>query len=189
VLAKVRERAAWADEAAKDKMVRQSVISEAADLLHEAGDDNRARRMLEAELTRSASPYYYMLDLAEIAEDAKDGPAAIAWAKKAYQAAEGPATRVQWAIDYSETVLRQTPDDKAAVQASAQAAIDELGKTPGSYYQRTRVKVGRWGALLGKWSQAHGGAAVLATLEARMQGVCAKQGEQQADCRRWTEAA
>jgi protein disulfide-isomerase len=189
VLAKVRARAAWADGAAKDKMVRQSVISAAADLLHEAGDDKGSKRMLEAELTRSASPYYYMLDLAEIAEDEKDGPAAIAWARKAYEAAEGPATRVQWAIEYSETVLRQTPDDRAAVQASAQAAIDELGKTPGSYYQRTRVKVARWGGHLRKWSQAHDGGAVLAGLDAKMQGVCAKQGAQQSDCRRWTEAA
>ena len=189
VLAKVRARAAWADGAAKDKMVRQSVISEAADLLHEAGDDASAKRMLEAELPRSASPYYYMLDLASIAEEAKDGPAAISWARKAYQAAEGPATRVQWAIDYSATVLRQAPDDKAAVKASAQAVIDEIGKSPGSYYQRTRIKVARWGALMRKWSEAHDGAAVLAGLDARMQGVCAKEGAQQADCRKWTQPA
>ena len=67
--------------AATDPMVRQSVISDAADLLHEAGDDAGAKRLLEAELKRSAAPYYYMLDLASLAEDENDGPAAIAWAK------------------------------------------------------------------------------------------------------------
>ncbi|MEI9926728.1 MAG: thioredoxin family protein [Sphingomonas sp.] len=189
VLAKVRARAAWADGTAKDAMVRQSVISNAADLLHDAGDDAAARRLLEAELKRSASPYYYMLDLASIAEDANDGPTAIAWARKAFETAQGPATRVQWGIEYSKTVLRQAPDDKAAVEASAAAVIDELGKNPGSYFQRTRVKVAAWGDLLRKWSDTHGGSALLGRLDARMAGVCAKQGQEQADCRKWTQAA
>jgi len=189
VLAKVRARAAWADKVATDAMVRQSVISNAADLLHEAGDDSGAKRLLEAELKRSEAPYYYMLDLASIAEDEKDGPAAIAWARKAYETAQGSATRVQWAIAYSQTVLRQAPDDKAAVEASAAAVIDELGRNPGSYYQRTRVKVSAWGKALRAWSDAHGGSAVLARLDTRMAGVCAKQGEAAADCRTWSQAA
>jgi protein disulfide-isomerase len=189
VLAKVRGRAAWADQTAKDPMVRQSVISTAADLLHEAGDVAGARKLLEAELKRSASPYYYMLDLASLAEDEKDGPAAIAWARKAYETAEGPATRVQWAIEYSKTVLRQAPGDKKAVEQSATAVIDELGKNPGGYYQRTRIKVSAWGGLLRAWSDTHGGGMVLERLDTKMAGVCAEQAEAAASCRTWTQAA
>ena len=189
VLTKVRERAAWADKTATDAMVRQSVISNAAGLLHDAGDDAGAKKLLEAELKRSASPYYYMLDLASLAEDTKDGPAAIAWARKAYETAEGSATRVQWAIAYSKTVLRQAPGDKAAVEASAQAVIDELGKNSGDYYQRTRVKVDAWGKLLRTWSDAHDGSAILKRLDAKMTGVCAKQGEAAATCLTWGKAA
>ena len=187
VLAKVRARAGWADKAATEAMVRQSVISNAADLLHDAGDDAGAKRLLTAELKRSASPYYYMLDLASIAEAEKDGPAAIAWARKAYETSEGQATRVQWAIEYSNTVLRQAPGDKAAVEASAQAVIDELGKNSGSYYQRTRVKVDALGERLRDWSGAHHGDAVLARLDARMAGVCAKQGDAADNCRKWAQ--
>jgi protein disulfide-isomerase len=189
VLDKVRTRASWADQTAKEAMVRQSVISNAADLLHQAGDDVGAKKLLEAELKRSASPYYYMLDLASLAEDEKDGPAAIEWSRKAYETATGSATRVQWAIAYSNTVLRQAPDDKAAVETSAQAVIDELGKNSGSYYQRTRVKVTAWGGKLRKWSGAHGGSAVLARLDKRMAGVCSQQGEAAAKCRKWTQVA
>lgn len=189
VLAKVRARVAWVDAAATDAMVRQSVISDAAGLLHDAGDDAGAKRLLGAEIKRSASPYYYMLDLASIAEDEKDGPAAIAWARKAYEAAQGPATRVQWAIDYSQTVLRNAPTDKAAVEASADAVIDELGKNPGGYYQRTRIKVARWGGLIRAWSDAHDGGAVLGRLDARMAGVCATQAEAAATCLKWSQAA
>lgn len=189
VLAKVRARVAWADGSARDAMVRQSVISSAAGLLHQAGDDAGAKRLLEAELKRSASPYYYMLDLADIAEDEKDSRAAIGWARKAYETAQGPATRVQWAVAYSNTVLRLTPEDKSAVEASAQAVVDELGKNPDSYYQRTRVKVANWGGQLRKWSEAHGGSAVIERLESRMAGVCAKQGRQAKDCLNWVHTA
>lgn len=188
VIAKVRARAAWVDRTAKDAIVRQSVISNAAELLHDAGDDATAKRLLEAELKRSASPYYYMLDLASIAEDEKDGPAAIGWARKAYETAEGPATRVQWAIEYSKTVLRQAPNDQAAVEASAASVIAELGKNPESYFQRTRVKVTAWGGLLRQWSEQHNGQAVLGRLQNGMAGVCAKQGQEEAACRNWTRA-
>ncbi len=188
VLAKVRARTAWADANAKDTMVRQSVISDAADLLHQAGDNTGAKTLLEAELKRSASPYYYMLDLAGLAEDEKNGPAAITWARKAYETSEGPATRVQWAIEYSKTVLRQAPGDKAQVEASANAVIDELGKNADGYYERTRIKVAGWGAQLHTWSDAHNDKALLAKLDTKMAGVCAKQGEAAARCRDWSKA-
>ncbi|MDV6330875.1 thioredoxin family protein [Asticcacaulis sp. 201] len=188
VLSKVRARAAWADRVAKDPMVRQSVISNAADLLHEAGDNAGARALLEGELKRSASPYYYMLELASLSEEEKDAKGAIAWARKAFEASEGQATRVQWAIEYSETVMRQAPGDKAAVEASAQAVIDALGKSGGGYYQRTRVKVDAWGKLVRKWSDAHDGGTVLARLNTRMASVCAGQGEAAASCRDWAQA-
>ena len=189
VLKKVRERVKWADKEARDAMVRQSAISNAADLLHQAGDDTGAKALLEGELKRSASPYYYMLGLADLAESAKDGPAAIAWARKAYETSQGSATRVQWAIEYSKTVLRQAPGDAAAVEASANAVIDELGRNSGDYYQRTRTKVGAWGGLVRKWSDVHGGKSVLKRLDAKMAGVCEKQGEAAATCRKWATTA
>ena len=187
VLARVRDRTKWADTNAREAMVRQSVISDAADLLHQAGDDTNANALLQAELKRSAQPYYYMLDLSGIAEDAGDGPTAIAWARKAYETSEGEATRVQWAIEYSKTVLRQAPGDSAQVAASAQAVIDALGSNTGSYYQRTRLRVAAWGGLLRNWSAAHHGGAVLSKIDKQMVGVCAKQGEAAATCRKWAK--
>jgi protein disulfide-isomerase len=188
VLAKVRERAAWADKTATDKMSRQSVIDDAAYLLFDAGDHAGAKKLLTAELSRSDQPYYYMSSLADFAEKEGDKAGAIEWSRKAYEASQGPATRVQWAINYSLAVLRNAPQDRAAVIASANAAIDELGKSPGSYYQRTRVKVSKWGAKLRDWSGKHGGSGVLADLQKRMAGVCAKEGAQASACSAWLNA-
>ena len=188
VLDKVRERAEWADANAKDKITRQSVIDDAAYLLFDAGDREGAKRLLTAELERSDQPYYYMSSLADFAEREGDKAAAVEWSRKAYEASQGPATRVQWAILWSNAVLRLTPEDDAAVASAAGTVIDELGKSPDSYYQRTRVKVAAWGDKLREWSAAHGGGAVLERLRTRMAGVCEQQGAQAATCREWSRA-
>jgi protein disulfide-isomerase len=188
VLAKVRERAAWADANAGDKVTRQSVIDDAAYLLFDAGDRAGAKALLTAELERSDQPYYYMSSLSDFAEQEGDKAASVEWARKAYAASQGPATRVQWAILWSNAVLRLTPEDDAAVGRAAGAVIDELGKSPDSYYQRTRVKVAAWGDKLREWSEQHGGSEVLERLRVQMAGVCDKQGGQAATCREWSRA-
>jgi protein disulfide-isomerase len=186
VLAKVRQRAAWADANARDKMTRQGVIDDAAYLLWDAGDHAAAKKLELAELKRSDQPYYYMSSLADFAEKEGDKAGAIEWARKAYEASQGPATRVQWAILYSKTVLKDAPNDKALVAKAANAVVDELGKSPDSYYQRTRIKVADWGKKLSAWSAAHSGADVIAALRTRMNDVCGKQGAQAQACRQWT---
>jgi protein disulfide-isomerase len=188
VLAKVRERAAWADASARDKVTRQSVIDDAAYLLFDAGDRAGAKALQTAELERSDQPYYYMSSLSDFAEQEGDKTAAVEWSRRAYETSQGPATRVQWAILWSNAVLRLTPDDEPAVAQAAGAVIDELGKSPDSYYQRTRVKVAAWGDKLRDWSDRHGGGEVFERLRAQMAAVCDQQGAQAATCREWSHA-
>lgn len=161
VLAKIRDRAKWADANAKDKMERQAVIDDAAYLLFDAGDHDGARRLAQAELKTSDQPYYYMSSLSDFAEQDGDHAGAVAWARKAYDAAQGPATRVQWAINWSLSIMRNTPDDTRAVKQSADAVMAERANA-GDYYQRTRVKSEKWVATLREWAAKHDGGAVLA---------------------------
>jgi protein disulfide-isomerase len=74
------------------------------------------------------------------------------------------------------------------VARAAGAVIDELGRSPDSYYQRTRVKVAAWGDKLRAWSEEHGGGEVLGRLRTRMADVCARQGAQAGTCREWSRA-
>jgi len=176
VLAKVRQRVAMVDHAANNPMLRQAVIPDAGELLAQAGDPAAGAKLLEAELPHAIAPYYFMMDLASMAEDRKDNKAAIAWARKAAQTAEGPATRIQWAILYSDFVLRLTPEDKAAVEQSADAVIDALGQNDSGYAQRTAKKAQVWAKELQDWSKAHGGHAVIGRLATRMADACTKSG-------------
>ena len=176
VLAKVRQRVAMINHAANNPMLRQAVIPDAGQFLADAGDPAGGAKLLEAELPHAIAPYYFMMDLASMAEDRKDNKAAIAWARKAAQTAEGPATRIQWAILYSGFVLRLTPDDKAAVEQSADSVIDALGQNTSGYAQRTEKKAQAWAKELQGWSKAHGGQAVMDRLATRIAGACTKSG-------------
>jgi protein disulfide-isomerase len=176
VLAKVRQRVAFVDRAASNPMLRQAVMPDAGEMLDQAGDHAAARKLLENELPHAIAPYYFMIDLASMAEDRKDNKAAIAWARKAAETAEGPATRIQWAILYSDFVLRLTPADKAAVEQSAGMVIDALGHNTSGYAERTEKKVTGWAAEIQDWSKVHDGRAVLDRLAARMTQACAKGG-------------
>jgi protein disulfide-isomerase len=187
VLAKARDRARWADAQAKDKVTRQSVIDDAAYILKDAGDLAGGRKLLLAELERSDQPYYYMSSLADFAETEGKKAEAIEWARKAYEASQGPATRVQWAISYSNYVMRLAPEDKGGVEKAAKAVLAELGKTQ-DYYQRTRVKVDAWGVKVAEWAATHGGGTVLEDLRAQMAQVCARQGAQAGTCNNWSRA-
>ncbi len=172
LLAKVRERVALADHAATDPMMRQAVMPNAGQALADAGDKAGAERLWKAELPHAIAPYYFMVDLAGLEEDAKDYPAAIGWLRQAAETAQGPATRIQWAILYSDGVVRMTPGDKAAVAQSAGMVIDALAQNSGDYAQRTAKKADDWGKKMREWAGKHDGGAVLARLGTRMGQVC-----------------
>ncbi|HLZ64607.1 MAG TPA: thioredoxin family protein [Aliidongia sp.] len=176
VMAKVRERVAMADKAAMDPSMRQAVMPDAGELLADAGDKEGAEQLWEAELPHAVAPYYYMLDLAHLAEAGKDNKAAIGWLKKAAEAAQGPATRIQWAISYSNGVIRMAPDDKVAVAESAGMVIETLGRNNSGYAERTEEKITIWSQKLRDWGAKHDGAEVLTQLSAKMDQACVKGG-------------
>ncbi|WP_454884023.1 thioredoxin family protein [Sphingomonas oryzagri] len=176
VLGKVRTRVAMVSKAATDPSMRQAVMPNAGDALAEAGDKAGAETLWKAELPKAVAPYYFMVDLAGLKEDAKDYPAAIGWLKQAAETAQGPATRIQWAIFYSNGVMRMTPDDKAAVEQAAGMVIDALGANDAGYAERTQKKADDWAKKLRDWSGKHGGGDVMARLDAMMSQACAKGG-------------
>ncbi|QNH11089.1 thioredoxin family protein [Xanthomonas sp. SI] len=183
VVAKVQQRVQWAEQAAKTDYERQSTISNAAGLLDDAGDSAGAEQLLLAELGRSKTPYYYMPELAGLAEARGDKQTALYWLKKAYESAEGPATRVQWGVLYVDGLIRLQPDNAAAIEAAAGQVIGELAGQPGGYHQRTRQRFDTLAKTLQGWSKGHGGSAVLARLQHKMQQSCGSQDRD--SCQHW----
>lgn len=183
LIERVQQRVAAADAAASDAHARQATISSAVYALRQVGDDAGAEALLLAELKRSEQPYYYMPELAELAEQRGDNAAALEWLKRAYDSAQGPATRVQWGVLYVEGLLKLAPDDAPRIEQATTALIAELDAQPSGYHQRTRQRFERLAGQLKTWSGKHQGAQTLARLQQRMQQACGDQAD--GACKEW----
>jgi hypothetical protein len=174
LLAGVREQAARADRETTDVYARQAVISAAADTLADAGLLDESDAMLNNELTRSHSPYYFMLGLAANAKKRGDKAAALGWYERAYAAADGPATRLQWGVSYVNALVELAPKDAPRIEAAALHVIGELDATPDTFFGRNQRSLDKMGKKLAAWDKGSEQKAALQRIRAQMAGVCAK---------------
>jgi hypothetical protein len=174
LLATVRKEAQRADKETTDVYARQSVISGAAEVLAEAGLLDESDALLKSELTRSHSPYYFMLGLAANAKKRGDKATAVEWAEKAYAAAKGPATRLQWGVSYLRAVIANSPDDAARIERVAGQVIGELEPTPETFYERNRRALERMGRELAAWNKDKRHDASVTRIRSELASVCAR---------------
>lgn len=185
VINTVHQRVQLAVDTAKTLEERQSIISDAATLLSEIGDSSGAEQLLLAELGRSKAPYYYMPELSQLAEERGDRKTAVSWLKKAYESADGSATRIQWGTMYVVGLIRLTPDDSAGIEAAATQVIGELAGEPDGYRQRSRQHFDHLASSLKTWSKQHHqeGSAMLGRLRQKMKASC--DSKQTSECSSW----
>jgi len=174
LLASVREQAARSNKETADPYAREVVINEAADALAEAGLFAESDALLEAELARSQTPYYHMLGLAANAKKRGDKATAVSWTEKAYGAASGPATRLQWGAGYVNTLIDLTPEDVPRIEHAALQVIGELEPVPDTFYDRNRRSLERMAKKLLAWNKANSHAESIRRIRAQLAGVCAK---------------
>jgi thiol-disulfide isomerase/thioredoxin len=169
-----RQAVARADATTPEGHPRQAAINAAANLYWEAGLETEANALLTAELGKSKSPYYFMLDLADLAEKAGRKQEAIDWLARAYEGAKGPATRFQWGHTYLMGLLEMAPDDVQRIERAGLSVIGELDGSPDAFYQRTRMRLEQLDAKLLEWGDSGERARVIATLKARTSEICRK---------------
>ncbi len=170
----VREQAARADRETTDVYARQAVISSAAELLADADLLDESDAMLKAELQRSHSPYYYMLGLAANAKTRGDKTAALGWYEKAYVAADGPATRLQWGATYVSALVDLAPLDVTRIDQATASVIGELEPAPDTFYGRNQRALQRMSKKLTNWDKERKHDASLARMRTQMASVCSK---------------
>jgi thiol-disulfide isomerase/thioredoxin len=173
LLDEARATVARIDAATTDAYARQAAINSAAGLYWEAGLDDDANRLLVAELDKSKSPYYFMLDLAELAQKAGREEEAVDWLARAYAGAQGPATRFQWGYNYMLGLLEMTPDNTARIQQAGLDVLGELDGAPDAFYQRTRMRLEQLSAKLLEWGTGTERAQVIERLRSRTAEICA----------------
>jgi hypothetical protein len=174
LLEQARAQVAKIDASVTDGYARHAAINAAANLYWEAGLDADANTLLSAELARSKAPYYFMLDLAELAEKAGRKQEAVQWLARAYAGAEGSATRFQWGFNYLVGLLEMTPEDTPAIERAGLSVIGELDGAPDAFYQRTRMRLEQLDAKLLEWGKTGEPAKVVGKLRTRTEEICRK---------------
>jgi len=173
-----REQAARVDRETTDPYARQAVISSAAEILADADLLDESDALLKAELKKSHSPYYYMLGLAANAKTRGDKAAALDWYQKAYAAADGPATRLQWGASYVNALVQLSPEDSARIDIAVNSVLGELEAAPETFYGRNQRALEKINGSLVRWEkQAKNDArrdASLNRFRTQLASVCAK---------------
>lgn len=161
------------DNDIKDGYERQAVIYAAGHLLGIAGLWSESDALLKRNLTKSHSPYYFMSVLGANARKNGRKDEALSWFEQAFNASQGPATRLQWGASYFENLIKLAPQDAARIEKLAAQLVVEADKDKASFYERSARSMKKVSDLLVPWAVGTN-AAVLTRLQGQLTPVCAK---------------
>jgi thioredoxin-related protein len=169
-----RAAAAAADREVTSPFERQAVITEASQVLADAGLWKESDALLEGSLAKSHAPYYLMSELGANARREGRTADALQWYRKAFERSEGPATRLQWGAAYLGALVELAPQDEHAIEQAARAVFAEAAGQPGAFYERSAHSLQRIGAKLAAWNAGGRHQAALDRLAADLHATCAK---------------
>ncbi len=155
--------------------VRSGIINAVLPIYDLLGQNEQAYKVVQGELARTATPYYYKTDLGELAEELGRKSEALKWYAEGFAEAQGPATRFQWGAIYAGGLLRLQPDDAPKIREVTTQVLGEL-EGPDRIYRRARMRLERLDQALRKWNTETKGTHhdVLVGLHERMQQICGK---------------
>jgi thiol-disulfide isomerase/thioredoxin len=149
-----------------DRFKRNDLVNAAGIIDDELGDREAARELYLSELPNTSTPYYYMSHLAALAEKEGQPQEALDWTAKAYDASEGPATRLKWGSSYVRTLIRLSPNDTARIRAVAlQVAAD--ASHADAVHGRPRAAISQINAALDQWASSAERRSVVAEIKER----------------------
>jgi thioredoxin-related protein len=173
LVAEAKAEAARADREISNGYERQAVVTAAAYLLERVGLGRESDALLEANLAKSHSPYYLMSGLAGNARKRGDKAAAVDWYRKAFEASEGPATRLQWGASYVSALVELAPGDESAIESATLQVWKEAALQPDAFQQRSERSLQRIGTKLQAWNRDGGHAGSIARLQDGLKTLCA----------------
>ena len=155
--------------------VRSGIINAVLPIFELLHENAQAYKLVQGELAKTATPYYYKADLGELAESLGRKEEALKWYAEGYGEARGIATRFQWGSIYASSLLRLAPDNAAKITDVTSGVLGELDG-PDRIYRRARQRLMRLDKALRKWNTDGKGAhyEVIVALHTRMQQICVK---------------
>ncbi len=169
----IRAEIAAVDKATPDSFERQSVVNQMGHVYRQADMIEDAKVMLTKELEKSASPYYFMSSLGAIAEREERFADALAWRQKAYETAQGEATRFQWGTDYVRALVRMSPEAEGQINQQAISLLGEFDNQSQLLAGRNFRRLQRLSAELADWRESR--LLEAGEFTATIQALCSEQ--------------
>ncbi|WP_083440522.1 thioredoxin fold domain-containing protein [Aquincola tertiaricarbonis] len=174
LLAEVRGLANRLDQETRDPFERQAVVPSLAWVQARAGLWADSDALLQANLARSAAPYYLMSQLGSNARKQGRPDEALRWYAQAFERSEGPATRLQWGAGYLAALVDLAAGDVARIEQVAGQIFTEAGRDPAAFHERSARSLQRAAQKLAGWgAQRPAAEAALQRLQTRLAGLCA----------------
>jgi len=174
LLMEVRALAAQMDREIRNGYERQAVVTNAADMLAQAGLWAESDRLLKANLAKSHSPYYLMSQLAGNARKQGRKDEALRWYRQAFARSEGPATRLQWGASYLSALVDLAPQDAPRIEGTAAQLFAEAAKDKSAFYERSARSLRKVVDKLALWNEMGEHGAALRRLQGRLGGACTR---------------
>lgn len=135
-----------------DRYQQHAALNSLAGLYLAAGLEAEARATLQQGMEVSTQPYYFMSGMAYLETRAGNTDAAITWHRKAWNAARGPATRIQWGSSYLFALIELDADNVEAINTTGTAVLAELAQQQDGLYQRSSGRMDRLSSKLQAWA-------------------------------------
>ncbi len=174
LLREARALAALMDREISDGYERQAVITNAANMLAQAGLWAESDRLLKTNLAKSHSPYYLMSQLAGNARKQGRNDEALRWYRRAFAGSEGPATRLQWGASYLSALVDLAPQDAPRIEDTAAKLFAEAANDKSAFYERSARSLRKVVDKLARWNGKGEHDAAMRRLQGRLGGACAK---------------
>lgn len=131
---------------------RSTVTNWAVGVLFETDQKDYAGVIMKDEIEGSSNAYYWLVDMAGLAEEAEQTEEAVSLLRQAFEEAEGIATRIQWGAYYIDGLTRMTADDAVGIELATRGLLTELAAQEDPVYGRNKGAVKRIGRALNTWA-------------------------------------
>ncbi|MCC7441145.1 MAG: thioredoxin family protein [Bdellovibrionales bacterium] len=161
---------------ARDEQTHSFLLNAGAGLLFKAKLWDEAERLLMDHMKSSKWPYYVMSSLSELYLQKDDRPRALAWAEKAYRAAEGPATRLQWGTDYLSLLVKADPKSPERLVAETRKFLESSLSTSDAFHGRSLKRLEKLSQTLTGWAKEQQAQPLLQALAREFRDRCPPEG-------------
>lgn len=170
----IRQRVTRARATIENQYEHSAIINMIRNILYHAEMYDYANEVISEEVIKAASPYYFMLELADLAQKEGRVQEALGWLEKAYRQSEPGATRFQWGVNYLVGLVEMTPDDETKIQNLAVELIQNLGESSDAFYNRNAKRLDTMSDKLQEWNEGGQHNTVIFAIRNNMQALCIK---------------